>query len=194
MQDTFSSPWNGMVMAFNKVNPNSTVLQRVVALATAGRHYHLECVFAKRDSEDGHYDLDSEYWTSYMGHPFQCFPNREGHFNDAEWDMFFIDMTPDAINNVRMWLLAHCGAPYNYYDAFMSAFSTRHLLPSTTMVPEERSLFCSEVGCRLLQISGAVDPSLNEVVADRCSPERLFKLLVQYKQQQVSRTMCRYLL
>ncbi len=193
MTDTAFGIWNGMVIAFSKLNPHSTAMQRFVAFALGGRHYHVECVFAREDENDGHFDLDDQYWTTYMGCKFKSFPNCQGHFNDEEWDLFFVKMDGAGVVKARQWLLTHSGASYNYYDAFMSAFTHRHLLGTVDSAPKERTLFCSEVAFRLLQISESMNLENSDVSADRCSPELLYKLLVQYKKMKIRHSKCRFL-
>lgn len=151
-------------------------------------------MFAKKDPEYGHVLLDDVFWTSYMGAKFQAFRNRPGHFNDEEWDLFFVEMSESGIQRVKEWLIEHTGAPYNYYDAIMSGFTRRHLTNHQKLPTQENTLFCSEVGLRLLEVAGVVNLDEIDISADRCSPERLYKLLRQYKHPPVAMSSCRVLL
>eukprot|EP00961_Rhodomonas_salina_P073182 983250-Rhodomonas_salina.1 len=83
----------GLMFAFQKVNPRATLLQKLIAIAIGGKHFHVEVGIAEiTDSSGGFHYLWPFNYTAFMGRGFVQVQNTGGRMNNQEWDFVFVPL------------------------------------------------------------------------------------------------------
>jgi hypothetical protein len=166
---------NGMLLAFRKISPSATWIQRIVAFATLGSHCHVECFFGTLSRCGSKLSCEKRCYTAFLFSSFSEYAVTGQNYNDRDWDLLFVPMTKPQLGIAREWIHRNLGVQYGYYDAITCPVSALHAPP--VQHTKHNTLFCSQAMLCILQQSAVFPHSLQHIAPRHCSPEALFRLL-----------------